>query len=90
MSQLFIEDYFKHNLDSIKNFHMKVNNKTEIKNNREVYTIYFEENEYYAIKNNDQSTSKHLTMFNIADILNMKIDPNVNKTELENFILSFY
>lgn len=90
MSQLFIEDYFKNNLDSIKYFHEKVNNKTEIKNNRDVYTIYFEENEYYAIKNNDQSTSKHLTMFNIADILNMKIALNVNKDKLDEYILSVF
>ena len=64
----FIEDYFKNNLDSIKNFHIKVNNKennkSNLKNNDD-YTIYFEDNIYYAVKDNDITTYKHLTMFSI-------------------------
>jgi len=87
---VFIEDYFKNNLDSIKNFHKKINNKTEIKNNNAVYTIYSEDNDYYVIKNNDLTTSTHLTMFNIADILNMKIDKSINKDKLDEFILSTF
>lgn len=83
----FIEDYFKNNLDSIKNFHNKVNNKTNSKNN-DVYTIYFEDNVYYAVKDNDITTYKHLTMFSISEILHMKLGPNIDKNNLENFILS--
>ncbi len=87
----FIENYFKDNLDSIKKFHNKVNykkNNNTINSINDSYTIYFEDNDYYAVKNNDISTAKHITMFNIADILNMCIGPNVNQIELENFILS--
>jgi len=89
MSQPFIQDYFKNNIDYIKNFHNKINNKSNYIHN-DVYTIYLEDNDYYAIKNKDITTAKHITMFNIADILNMKIDDNVNKTQLENFILSIF
>ncbi len=84
----FIENYFKDNLDSIKNFHNKVNNKKNINVINDSYTIYFEDNDYYAIKNNDISTAKHITMFSITDILNMKISNDVNKYKLEEFILS--
>lgn len=85
----FIENYFKNNLDSIKNFHNKIKkiNNLNQKNN-DIHIIYFEDNDYYVIKNNDISTSKHITMFSIPDILNMHTGPNVNKTNLENFILS--
>ena len=86
MSQLFIQDYFKNNLDSIKNFQMKVKETNKVK--KDTYTIYFEDNDYYAINNNDISTAKHITMFTVSDILNMRIGPNVNQIELENFILS--
>lgn len=93
MSQLFIQDYFKNNLDSIKNFQMKVKETNKVtkdtnKVTKDTYTIYFEDNDYYAINNNDISTAKHITMFTVSDILNMCIGPNVNQIELENFILS--
>ena len=85
----FIKEYFKDNLDSIKEFHNKVNNKVNNNDNdNNIYTIYFEDDNYYAIKNNDPTTKKHITMFFISDILNMCIATNVNQTDLENFILS--
>ena len=83
-------DYFKNNLDSIKNFHIKVNNKennkSNLKNNDD-YTIYFEDNIYYAVKDNDITTYKHLTMFSISEILHMNIGPNIDKNNLVRLFL---
>lgn len=90
MMHPFIKEYFKDIIDSIKEFHNKVNykNNNTINTVNDSYTIYSEDDDYYVTKNDDISSAKHITMFTIPDILNMHLGPNVNQIELEKFILS--
>lgn len=89
MMHQFIESYFKDSLDSIKSLHQKIRNTSE-KNNRISHTIYYDEGTFYAMIDNDYKTAKHLSCFNIEDIIVMELGPNVNKSLLEEFILSTF
>ena len=89
----FIKDYFKDNYDAIKLLHDKINdvNKTINKTNNKSFsdfTIHYEDNDFFAIKDNDLSSAKHLSLFDILEIMEMKLASNVNKTMIEEFILS--
>jgi len=85
----FIENYFKGSIDSIKILHNKINQNNE--SNKDIpFTIYFDHEQFYAIKNNDLSTSTHLSLFNLNDLLKMDIAQSVDKNLLEEFILSTY
>jgi hypothetical protein len=85
----FIENYFKESIDSIKILHNKINQNNE--SNKDIpFTIYFDHEQFYAIKNNDLSTSTHLSLFNLNDLLKMDIAQSVDKNLLEEFILSIF
>ena len=88
----FIENYFKDSLDSIKSLHQKINQQVNqnLYSNQITHTIYYDEGTYYAMINDDYTTAKHLSCFNIADLLNMKISSNIDKNLLDDFIVSTF
>jgi len=102
----FIEEYFKDNIDSIKKFHNKLNRTSENQKKEEdivsteesieeiedysTYTIYQKKKNFYAIKNDDPKTVKHLKYFTLVQINQMHISSLFfNKSMFDEFILSF-
>jgi hypothetical protein len=71
----FIEEYFKNSIESIKLFHNKLNKMfiNEQTEDYSIYTIYQKKKNFYAIKNNDPKTAKHLKYFTLEQINQMHI-----------------
>ena len=94
MMHMFIENYFKNQIDSIKEYHNRINKQKEVKEVNDVndvnniYTIYFDNNDYYAISNNDISSAKHISLFSVNELLDMRLRYNVDREKLEEYILS--